>query len=64
MDVPETLIAPTRHAAFSHVSTPGQDGDAASLRGLIVAKLTYAIGRDPAAATERDWTLRATWRAG
>src|SRR5487761_2210589 len=55
MDVPETLIPPAREDALSRVAPPSQDVDVASLRRLILAKLTYVIGRDPLLATERDW---------
>jgi len=45
---------PTRTAAH-RIALPAQDEDIASLRRSIVAKLTYAIGRDPIVASDRDW---------
>src|ERR1700730_9574523 len=74
MDIHEALlILPGPNTGpDSDVST--LDKEAASLRQLIMAKLTYAIGCDPLAATERDWLVAATlavrdrivdrWRAG
>jgi starch phosphorylase len=37
------------------IALPAQDEDVAALRRAVVAKLTYAVGKDPAMATERDW---------
>jgi len=54
MDVPETAST-ARQSAVSRIALPAQDEDIASLRRLIVAKMTYAIGRDPLVATDRDW---------
>ena len=34
---------------------PAEDEDVAALRRSVVAKLTYAVGRDPIVATDRDW---------
>jgi len=59
MDVPETLIPPSGENMLSPVALPPQDEDVASLRRLILAKLTYVIGRDPLLATERDWFVAA-----
>jgi len=54
MDVPESLIG--RLARMNG----GQDqNDAESLRRLVVEKLTYATGRDPLIAGERDWFVAA-----
>ena len=39
----------------SRIALPSQDEDVASLRRSIVAKLTYSVGKDPIAATDRDW---------
>ena len=59
MDVSETLHAPARQHELSRTIPQNQIEDAASLRRLIVAKLTYAMGCDPVAATERDWFAAA-----
>ena len=37
------------------ISIPAEDEDIAALRRGVVAKLTYAVGRDPMVATDRDW---------
>ena len=37
------------------LALPAQDEDVAALRRAIIAKLTYAVGKDPVVATERDW---------
>jgi starch phosphorylase len=39
----------------SRIALPAQDEDVAALRRAVVAKLTYAVGKDPLVATERDW---------
>src|ERR1700759_1722332 len=60
MDIHEALlILPGPNTGpDSHVSTLHKE--AASWRQLIMAKLPYAIGCDPLAATERDWLVAAT----
>ncbi len=60
MDAPDRAVSPTRKSAMSRIALPAQDEDVASLRRLIVGKLTYAIGRDPLVATDRDWYVAAT----
>ena len=37
------------------LALPAQDEDVAALRRAVIAKLTYAVGKDPVVATERDW---------
>jgi glycogen phosphorylase len=54
MDMPE---APIGSASQQFVSTNEQDVEA--LRRLIVEKLTYAAGRDPLVASDRDWFVAA-----
>jgi starch phosphorylase len=44
-------------SAISRIALPAQDEDIASLRRSIVAKLTYAVGRDPIVASDRDWFI-------
>ena len=39
----------------TRIALPVQDEDVASLRRLVVAKLTYAVGKDPIVASDRDW---------
>src|SRR5580658_6356973 len=39
----------------SRLALPAQDEDVAALRRAVIAKLTYAVGKDPVVATERDW---------
>ncbi|SEP62956.1 glycogen phosphorylase [Faunimonas pinastri] len=39
----------------SRIALPAQDEDVATLRRAVVAKLTYAVGKDPIVANERDW---------
>ncbi|MDP9413768.1 MAG: glycogen/starch/alpha-glucan family phosphorylase, partial [Pseudomonadota bacterium] len=36
---------------------PSQDEDVATLRRAIVAKLAYSVGKDPVAASDRDWFM-------
>ncbi len=42
-------------ADASRIAIPTEDEGVAALRDLVVAKLTYAVGRDPIVATDRDW---------
>ncbi len=37
------------------IPLPTEDEGVAALRNSVVAKLTYAVGRDPIVATDRDW---------
>src|ERR1700677_4480015 len=49
-------VAPTaRNQVTRRLALPAQDEDVAALRRAIIAKLTYAVGKDPVVATERDW---------
>ena len=49
---PATLATP---AAATRIALPAQDEDVATLRRSVVAKLTYAVGKDPIVASDRDW---------
>jgi starch phosphorylase len=44
-----TRIHPIRH----------RGGDIAEIKSAILAKLMFAVGKDPAAATDRDWFVAA-----
>lgn len=44
-------------ADASRIAIPAEDADVAALRRSVVAKLTYAVGRDPIVATDRDWFI-------
>ena len=39
----------------SRIAIPAEDQDVTALRDSVVAKMTYAVGRDPMVATDRDW---------
>jgi starch phosphorylase len=41
----------------AQLALPAQDADVAALRRAIVAKLAYSVGKDPVAASARDWFL-------
>jgi starch phosphorylase len=41
----------------SRIAIPAEDEDVSALRDSVVAKLTYAVGRDPIVATDRDWFI-------
>src|SRR5215468_11190530 len=43
--------------AEARIALPAQDEDVATLRRTVVAKLTYAVGKDPIVASNRDWFL-------
>ena len=47
--------ATARSRVASRLALPAQDEDVAALRRAVIAKLTYAVGKDPVVATERDW---------
>ena len=42
-------------ADASRIAIPTEDEDVAALGRNVIAKLTYAVGRDPIVATDRDW---------
>ncbi len=46
-------------ADASRIAIPAEDEDVAALRSSVVAKLTYAVGRDPIVATDWDWFMAA-----
>ncbi len=41
------------------IALPAQEEEIANLRRAVVAKLTYAVGKDPIVASERDWFVAA-----
>src|SRR5260221_11286771 len=45
----------SNNSAASRIALPAQDEDIATLRRVLVAKLTYAVGKDPIIASDRDW---------
>ena len=49
---PATITTPN---LAGRIALPAQDEDVASLRRSVVAKLTYAVGKDPIVASDRDW---------
>ena len=58
MDVPDTFLPLPDDVRQSRLAVPGHE-DVDALRRLIMAKLTYSVGCDPLAATERDWLVAA-----
>ncbi len=54
---PTSSAVSKSHAA--RIALPAQDEDVASLRRAIIGKLTYAVGKDPVAATDHDWFIAA-----
>jgi starch phosphorylase len=48
---------PSSRVIASRIALPAQDEDIASVRRALIAKLTYAVGKDPTAANERDWFI-------
>jgi starch phosphorylase len=44
-------------ATTARIALPAQEEDIASMRRVLVSKLTYAVGKDPLVASERDWFL-------
>src|SRR6185437_16277090 len=41
------------------IALPAEDHDVAALRRAVLAKLAYAIGKDPMVASEHDWFMAA-----
>src|SRR6266436_1466840 len=41
------------------IHTASHESDLAEIKSAILAKLTLAVGKDPAAATDRDWFVAA-----
>ncbi len=48
-----TIAMPTAR----RIALPAQDEDIATMRRLLVAKLTYSVGKDPIVASDRDWFI-------
>ena len=44
-------------AAAAAIALPAQDSDVVATRRALVAKLTYAVGKDPIIASPRDWYI-------
>jgi carbohydrate phosphorylase len=42
-------------SAAARIALPAQDEDVVTLRRTLVAKLTYAVGKDPIVASDGDW---------
>lgn len=55
----ETKLAPSLvdGGVAAQLALPAEDADVASLRRAIIAKLAYSVGKDPVAASARDWFL-------
>ena len=49
----------TRRRRQGHTDTASDEGDIAEIKSAILAKLTLAVGKDPANATDRDWFVAA-----
>src|SRR5712671_2935879 len=43
--------------------TASDEDDIAEIKSAVLAKLTLAVGKDPAAATDRDWFVAAALTA-
>jgi starch phosphorylase len=43
------------NSAAARIALPAQDEDIVALRRMLVAKLTYTVGKDPIVASDRDW---------
>ena len=43
----------------ARIALPAEDEDVATLRRALVAKLAYAVGKDPITASNHDWFLAA-----
>ena len=59
MDTPDARFASAGQTMASTIAGSTDEHDVESLRRLIVEKLTYAAGRDPLVASDRDWFVAA-----
>ena len=55
VEVEEKMLDKPEVAARSAVDLAGDD--VAKFRAAVISKLTYAVGKNPAAASDRDWFL-------
>ena len=55
----QSSTPPTSATLKRSIALPAQDEDIAAMRRAVVAKLTYAVGKDPIVASERDWFVAA-----
>ena len=55
VEVEEKMLHKSEAAARSAVDLAGDD--VAKFRAAVISKLTYAVGKNPAAASDRDWFL-------
>ena len=46
-------------AVASRIALPNEEQDIATMRRALVAKLTYAVGKDPIVASNHDWFMAA-----
>src|SRR5579862_5401921 len=46
-------------AVTARIALPAEDEDVAALRRALVAKLAYAVGKDPMVASNHDWYMAA-----
>ncbi|WP_091737454.1 glycogen/starch/alpha-glucan phosphorylase [Phenylobacterium immobile] len=51
------MAAPTDISPAAYIPLPQQDEEITTLRRALVAKLTYAVGKDPITASEHDWFM-------
>ncbi len=47
----------TAGATVARIALPAEDEDVATFRRALVAKLTYAVGKDPIVASNHDWFM-------
>ena len=59
MDTPDAHIGSAGQRIASTITDSTNEHDVESLRRVIVEKLTYAAGRDPLVASDRDWFVAA-----
>jgi starch phosphorylase len=59
MDMPDARFGSAGQRIASKIADSANEHDVESLRRVIVEKLTYAAGRDPLVASDRDWFVAA-----
>jgi starch phosphorylase len=55
MPSPASPVGPA--AVTARIALPAEDEDVATLRRALVAKLAYAVGKDPIVASNHDWYM-------
>ena len=59
MSIDDKVRPPRADAVKGITTTASDESDIAEIKSAVLAKLTLAAGKDPSAATDRDWFVAA-----